>query len=154
MTTEKDIRKFIQDNKIRLPKDDGFMEDLLRQIDLLPTPASLSLDCAVGAAGGSHNAGGVSDRDEKSRLISAIGDALKRRNRKIAIEVVITNMIFCGLIVLLVFLVDLFFSETLAMDSGLLNGVMNLRYLICGILCALFVLCYNYRISKDFLGQG
>lgn len=42
MVTDKEIRKFFMQNRPSVPGDDGFMEELLRQIDQLPVPASLS----------------------------------------------------------------------------------------------------------------
>lgn len=42
MVTDKEIRKFFMQNRPSVQGDDGFMEELLRQIDQLPVPASLS----------------------------------------------------------------------------------------------------------------
>ena len=37
MATEKDIRKFMQDNRISVPQDDAFMEELVRQFTCVCT---------------------------------------------------------------------------------------------------------------------
>ena len=44
MKTEQDIRRFMQENRIPVPKDAAFMNDLIRQINLLPVPAGLAGD--------------------------------------------------------------------------------------------------------------
>lgn len=68
MKTEQDIRKFMQENRIPLPKDAAFMNDLLRQINSLPVPASLS---------------GADDKvQENIRMVKTVLEALKKRSRK------------------------------------------------------------------------
>ena len=68
MKTEQDIRKFMQENRIPVPKDAAFMNDLIRQINSLPVPASLS---------------GTDDKvQENIRMVKMVLEALKKRSRK------------------------------------------------------------------------
>ena len=68
MKTEQDIRKFMQENRIPVPKDAAFMNDLLRQINSLPVPASLS---------------GTEDKvQENIRMVTMVLEALKKRSRR------------------------------------------------------------------------
>ena len=68
MKTEQDIRRFIQENRIPLPKNSSFMDELVRQINLLPTPASLT------------------EREariqENMRMLTAVMEAVRKYNRK------------------------------------------------------------------------
>lgn len=72
MATDKEIRKFIQDNMPEVKDNDRFMEDLVRQINLLPTPYPLS---------------GRSDEDiqQARTAVLRIVSELKRRYRRNAI---------------------------------------------------------------------
>lgn len=72
MATDKEIRKFIQDNMPEIQDNDRFMKDLVRQIDLLPTPYTLS---------------GKSDEDiQKTKaVILRLVSEMKRRYRRRAI---------------------------------------------------------------------
>ena len=42
MATEKDIKRFFEETKPEVSNSDEFMADLIRQINLLPVPASLN----------------------------------------------------------------------------------------------------------------
>ena len=42
MATDNEIRKFIRDNMPQVKGNDRFMDELVRQIELLPVPASLA----------------------------------------------------------------------------------------------------------------
>ena len=71
MKTEQDIKKFMQENRIPVPKDSAFMDDLLRQINSLPVPASLS---------------GTEDKvQENIRMVKTVLEALKKRSRRQAV---------------------------------------------------------------------
>lgn len=150
MTTEKDIRKFMQDNKIRIPKDDGFMEGLSRQLDLLATPEPF---CSDNAEHISNDRLGVSDKidcNEKLRQLLAVMDAFKKRNRKISIEIVITNLIICGLIVLLSAFAGSYSSVVPSSDSDFIGIVLKYRYTISSIVCSVFIVIYSYSVYQEF----
>lgn len=117
MATEKDIRKFINDNRIPVPKDDRFMADLIRQIDLLPTPASLE--------------GREEDtRQENIRLVRQIMEALRRRYRREALNTILCSVSICLAAVLcVIFLVG---PETSA-SSAAQQSLASLPYLLLGI---------------------
>ena len=79
MKTEQDIRIFMQENRIPVPKDAAFMNDLIRQINLLPTPS------------------GLAEKDEgiqeNIRMVKTILESIKRYNRKQALILVLVNML-------------------------------------------------------------
>lgn len=68
MSTDKEIRQFIRDNMPQIKGNERFMAELVRQIELLPVPASLS---------------GKTDEEIRTAmdLISAAARKIKRRNR-------------------------------------------------------------------------
>ena len=79
MKTEQDIRRFMQENRIPVPKDPAFMNDLIRQINLLPVPAGLAQK---------------DDRiQENIRMAKTILESIKRYNRKQALILVLVNML-------------------------------------------------------------
>lgn len=117
MKTEKDIRKFMQDNRIPVPKDERFMADLVRQIDLLPIPASLD--------------GDADDiRQENIRLVRQIMEALRRRYRRQAWLTALCSVTVCVLLVLCLFFL-------IGFDAPSASPVMQLlhtwRYLLLGL---------------------
>lgn len=78
----KDIRKFMHDNRIPVPKDDKFMSDLIRQIDLLPTPASFN-----------------GDKEDSMRIVQAIRTVLRKRYRRQALKALVMNaVVFLGFV--------------------------------------------------------
>lgn len=119
MKTEQDIRKFIQENRIPVPKNDAFMDELVRQINLLPTPASLV------------------DRDariqENIRVFTAVMDAVRKHNRKQILLLALVNVIIC----IPVFCAGYFFitPQFLTGDSLLIALILQWRYALLGFIC-------------------
>lgn len=124
MATEKDIRKFMQDNRISVPQDDAFMEELVRQINLLPTPAGLSETDTV---------------QDNLRILQTVRMAMKKRHRRQALLLALTDIAICAAI----FLVGHLLLPTTA-SSPALQLLITWRYLILGLM-SLSVVCMSFK---------
>lgn len=124
MATEKDIRKFMQDNRISVPQDDAFMEELVRQINLLPTPAGLSETDTI---------------QDNLRILQTVRMAMKKRHRRQALLLVLTDIAICTAI----FLVGDLLLPTTA-SSPALQLLITWRYLILGLM-SLSVICMSFK---------
>ena len=119
MKTEQDIRKFMQENRIPLPKNSAFMDELVRQINLLPTPASLA------------------DRDariqENIRVFTAVMDAVRKHNRKQILLLALVNVIIC----MPIFCAGYFFftPQFLTGSSIIIALILQWRYALLGFIC-------------------
>lgn len=107
----------MQDHRIPVPKDDRFMDELVRQIDLLPVPASLS---------GRDEA----KLNESLRIVGLIRATFRRRYRRQALAVLIADIVICSVICLIGYLV-----LTPEMTSTpVLQFLYTWRYLFIGII--------------------
>ena len=119
MKTEQDIRRFIQENRIPLPKNSAFMDELVRQINLLPTPASLT------------------EREariqENMRMLTAVMEAVRKHNRKQILLLALVNVIIC----MPIFCTGYFFitPQFLAGDSIVIALILQWRYALLGFIC-------------------
>lgn len=118
MKTDKDIRKFLQDNKIQVPEDDAFIADLVRQIDLLPVPASLR--------------GTDEERiQENMRILSLIREMLRKRCRRQAAKTLLLNAVLSIIMfAALYFLVN----PQIPYSSPVIQFVITWRYMFLGVL--------------------
>ena len=119
MKTEQDIRKFIQENSIPVPKNDAFMDELVRQINLLPTPASL--------------AGRELRIQENMRMLTAVMEVVRKHNRKQVILLAIVNVIIC----IPIFCAGYFFITPQFLTGGslLIALILQWRYALLGFIC-------------------
>jgi len=123
----------MQDHRIPVPKDDRFMDELVRQIDLLPVPASLS------------------GRDEEKlneslRIVGLIRATFRRRYCRQALAVLIADIVICSVICLIGYLVLI--PEVTATPA--LQFISTWRYLFIGIINVglLFVLCRDVALGQ------
>lgn len=130
MAVELDIKKFFKDNKVNILDNDVFMDEVVRRINLLPTPSSMQ----------------VAERDKEEVLneIMVLAGALKKRSRIFAVETFAVNFVVCALILCLAFALGEF-----SLESPVLRILSDFRYLICGIVCVAFVFLYNRRIRRE-----
>ena len=119
MKTEQDIRRFIQENRIPLPKNSSFMDELVRQINLLPTPASLTEREAK--------------IQENMRMLTAVMEAVRKHNRKQVLLLALVNVIIC----MPIFCAGYFFitPQFLAGDSIVIALILQWRYALLGFIC-------------------
>ena len=119
MKTEQDIRKFMQESRIPLPKDGAFMDELVRQINLLPTPASLAnRDARI---------------QENIRMLTAVMESVRKHNRKQIILLALVNVIIC----IPIFCAGYFFitPQFLTGDTLLIALILQWRYALLGFIC-------------------
>ena len=119
MKTEQDIRKFMQENRIPLPKDSAFMDELVRQINLLPTPASLAnRDARI---------------QENIRMLTAVMEAVRKHNRKQILLLALVNVIIC----IPVFCAGYFFITPQYLTGGslIVALILQWRYALTGFIC-------------------
>ena len=109
------------------------MDELVRQIDLLPVPASLS------------------GRDEEKlneslRIVGLIRATFRRRYRRQALAVLIADIVICSIICLIGYLVLI--PEVTATPA--LQFISTWRYLFIGIINVglLFVLCRDVALGQ------
>ena len=119
MKTEQDIRRFIQENRIPLPKNSSFMDELVRQINLLPTPASLTEREAK--------------IQENMRMLTAVMEAVRKHNRKQILLLALVNVIIC----IPIFCAGYFFipPQFLTGYSLLIALIFQWRYALLGFIC-------------------
>lgn len=118
MKTDKDIRKFLQDNKIQVPEDDAFIADLVRQIDLLPVPASLR--------------GTDEERiQENMRILSLIREMLRKRCRRQALMALLLN---AALSIIMFAALYFLLNPQMPYSSPVIQFVITWRYMFLGVL--------------------
>ncbi|MBO8470421.1 MAG: hypothetical protein IAB82_01340 [Bacteroidetes bacterium] len=89
---DSEIRKFIHDNMPQIEGSGRFMDELVRQIDLLPVPASLD---------------GRSEEEKQAniRMILDVARSIKRRYRRSAILFAVLSVVLLSCAVLAIFLI-------------------------------------------------
>lgn len=118
MKTDKDIRKFLQDNKIQVPEDDAFIADLVRQIDLLPVPASLR--------------GTDEERiQENMRILSLIREMLRKRCRRQALMALLLNAVLSMIMFAAIYFLV---NPQMPYSSPVIQFVITWRYMFLGVL--------------------
>lgn len=126
MKTDKDIRKFLQDNKIQVPEDDAFIADLVRQIDLLPVPASLR--------------GTDEERiQENMRILSLIREMLRKRCRRQALMALLLN---AALSIIMFAALYFLVNPQIPYSSPVIQFVITWRYMFLGAL-SLVILAFS-----------
>lgn len=116
MKTDKDIRKFLQDNKIQVPEDDAFIADLVRQIDLLPVPASLR--------------GTDEERiQENMRILSLIREMLRKRCRRQALMALLLNAVLSMIMFAAIYFLV---NPQMPYSSPVIQFVITWRYMFLG----------------------
>ena len=134
MKTEQDTRRFMQENRIPVPKDTSFMDELVRQINLLPVPASLeNRDARV---------------QENISMLRTVMEVIRKHNRKQALRLVLVNVIVC----MTIFITGYFLitPQFLTGDSSAVMFILRWRHVLMSFIC-LAVLAVSIRQADIIL---
>ncbi len=113
MTTEKDIKQFFEKNRPSVSAgSERFMDELVRQIDLLPTPAKFQ-------------------KPDKEQLRSkyALLEQLENRSRRLDVFTVISSVMIAAVLCLILVVLTLYASDSMP-DSRLLNMIISYSYIL------------------------
>ena len=124
---EKEIRQFIHDNMPQVRGSEAFMAELVRQIELLPTPASLS---------------GRTEEEKQAdiKAIMSLVRSIKRRNRLTALA------IGAGAVAVLVCIVSAIFMITPVRDLVISNYIYIAIAFTAAILACAFIIPRTSRL--------
>ena len=124
---EKEIRQFIHDNMPQVRGSEAFMAELVRQIKLLPTPASLS---------------GRTEEEKQAdiKAIMSLVRSIKRRNRLTALA------IGAGAVAVLVCIVSAVFMIPPVRDIVISNYIYIAIAFTAAILACAFIIPRTSRL--------
>lgn len=124
---EKEIRQFIHDNMPQVRGSEAFMAELVRQIELLPTPASLS---------------GRTEEEKQAdiKAIMSLVRSIKRRNRLTALAV------GAGAVAVLACIVSAVFMITPVRDFVISNYIYIAIAFTAAILACAFIIPRTSRL--------
>lgn len=134
-TTEKDIKEFMQAHKLQIPGDDKFMSNLMRQIDLLPVPASLEK-------------GGIPE-EERKQLLSIILKELKQANLR-TVSGAIAIIVGLWAIICALLWAGFPYLSGWFHTAGIPMGEMG-EVIICTVSSAVFILSAIYTFRRTEL---
>lgn len=119
MTTENDIRAFMQENRMPVTDGDSFMADLVRQIDLLPVPAAFD------------KAEELKRKEEQAAVLRFFVSLRKRSVKKAVMAAVMVVIASLAAAVLVGIIPDSFFAGVMEYIS---MPLVAFRYLLTGFI--------------------
>lgn len=133
MVKDRDIRRFMDKCRMRMPENDRFMENLVSQIDRLPVPEKMNVQ---------------GNRSLSETTVRIIASRLKKRYRIQAVVILAANMAVCLCLLLAMYAV---FGQGISYSSPVLALLADWRYVIFGILAAG---CIGLSLSCTVLDQS
>lgn len=138
MKTDKDIRAFMHGNRPAASCNDDFMADFVRQMELLPVPASFEKE------------GERQKRKAETDVIAVIFEAAKVRNRKMAVMAAVAVVAVSSAAAILFSLVpDSWFSFFDMLPEAYISPV-TARYLVMGFFVMALVALAGVSCRQHF----